>query len=466
MKLTYNKRAYFYALVMMACLCSLYAGLVDLDYYWQADLGMHELRFLDFNWCRNQVWGTKGLGEYLDHEWLCNIFFYLLYGFGEYRVLVTKFFISLITGITLIWYIRHEKKDLKDWQCITLVMVILTYSLIFLKVKAYSVSFLFVLVEIVLLREYSSEVGHKTFIKLLALCILWSNFHSGSVPIFFVIAGTFYLFQYRTKKVFAYGVLCFLSTFLNPYGYRLMLFNMTHFFDKTMKSIIRDWDGIDLSKPIGVAVFILIFMLVYLMIKTKEKAIEEVVLVILMIYMSISSIRHTIYLFPFLILYICRADLDFKLRVDWRCAGVVGLFVCILSVQSGIRDKEGYNFRYMSPELEQLVLDTCNGDSTGLFSDGDSSSVLPLGLKDFRTGAYPLVASRTQDCLTLTAYGGVDSIKRIIEYYGLDKFLFCRWNLHTEYYDITNPLYDYLSSSPEYELLYDSDFLCYFVRKD
>ena len=46
MKSTYNKRAYFYALVMMACLCSLYAGLVDLDYYWQADLGMHELKFL------------------------------------------------------------------------------------------------------------------------------------------------------------------------------------------------------------------------------------------------------------------------------------------------------------------------------------------------------------------------------------------------------------------------------------
>lgn len=463
---TYNKRTYFYALVMLACLCSLYAGLVDFDYYWQVDLGMYELKFLDFNWCRNQVWGTKGLGEYLDHEWLCNIFFYLLYGCGEYRVMVTKFCISLLTGVTLIWYIKHERKDLKDWQYLALVIVILTYSLIFLKVKAYSVSFVFMLVEIVLLREYSSELGHKTFIKLLALCILWSNFHSGSVPIFFAIAGIFYLFRYRTKKVFSYGVVCLLSTFLNPYGYRLMLFNMTHFFDKTMKSIIRDWDGIDLSKPIGVVVFVLIFMLVYLMINTKEKAIEEVVLVFFLIYMSISSVRHTIYLFPFLISYICRADLKSELRVDWRCAGIVGMFVCFLSVQSGVRDKVMYNFRYTSPELEQLVIETCNGDSTGLFSDNSSVSVIPLGLQDFCTGAYPLVASRTQDCLTLTAYGGVDSVKRIIEYYELDKFLFCRWNLHAGYYDITNPLYDYLSSSPDYELLYDSDFLCYFVEKN
>lgn len=91
--------------LILACLCTSCMGLIDFDYYWQADLGRYELLFGDFNRCYSQVWGVTS-GTYLDHEWLCNIFFYVFSGFGEYSVLITKMVMALIIGAGIVFVLR------------------------------------------------------------------------------------------------------------------------------------------------------------------------------------------------------------------------------------------------------------------------------------------------------------------------------------------------------------------------
>lgn len=117
-----------------------------------------------------------------------------------------------------------------------------------------------------------------------------------------------------------------------------------------------------------------------------------------------------------------------------------------------------YNLDVMPKELEELLI---NSDNDGLFTS--SVDVIHLGMKSFYTGAYPLHPDRMQDALTLLAFGNDEQIKAIIDHYGLNKFVFCKWNERCEYYQIENPLYGYLKNNPGYQCLYDSDNLCFYV---
>lgn len=124
----------------------------------------------------------------------------------------------------------------------------------FFKVKAYSFSVLFLLLELQFLRE-----GKR---NLLWLCILWANTHSGSVILFIGVYGAYVLFN-KFKGIKGL-LISSLGILINPYGLSLMVFNIHHALDKTMGLVITDWVCLDAGTGLGILVLALAVFTFYI----------------------------------------------------------------------------------------------------------------------------------------------------------------------------------------------------------
>ena len=447
-------------------------GLADMDYYWQKDLGKAIVKDFNFNSCYNQVWGNKGVGVYYDHEWLTNVIFYL-FSLIPYKPLIwLKLFICILTGIETIRFLKEFK--LNENLSFKVYAVFLLYAiniLVFCKIKAYSLSVLLFMEEIILIERYKSSDTNslKYIVRLGILCVLWTNIHSGSMPLFFVVAGVYWLFCFRTKKLLLQGVVIAFTTLINPYGYKLILFNFIHNFDKTMKSIILDWKGMDAKFEIGAICALIILMFIFLVTKQLKLHLPHFILSLLLIYMSFCSLRHIIYLIPLLYLYIIYFDVSIEYNIHSSRLNVLtfNIILAILVIFNTLFscNYKDYSCNFVDSKLNYLIDTTIDADSTGLFNEHDFISMTNYGKKNFITGAYPLIAQRYKDACVLLKHGTYSQISDIIDYYKLDKFIFNKYNSDVTYYKLVNPLYDYLVNSSEYKCLYDSDKLVYFIRK-
>lgn len=448
-------------------------GLADLDYYWQADAGRKIVESLDFNGIRSQVWGVAGIGEYYDHEWLMNIIFYFFSLIPFRPVMWLKLAICLLTGFEVIRFLKEydfPKKAYGKWLAVF--VIYMAYILIFCKVKAYSVSVVLLMEEMVLIERYRKtyKLSSQYLWRLGLLCVLWTNLHSGSVPLFFVVAGVYWLVHFRTIKLLASGVVIALSTMLNPYGYKLLLFNFEHNFDDTMKSIILDWKSIDAKTVLGVLCASLVIVFICLCVSQYTLNKVHFTLGLIFVFMSLGSARHIIYLIPILFVLVryCKLPSPHYLKSVCMYASLCIVCTAILGVVTVFTsyNYEDYSMDLVDDKLESLIYSTIDSESLGLFNDSDYIVMTEYGRKNFTMGAYPLVAKRQQDTLILTRYGTQKQVESIIEYYGLSSFIFNKYNYGVEFYDIVNPLYEYLSCNDEYECLYDTDTLVYFVRKE
>lgn len=445
-------------------------GLADLDFYWQRDIGREIISSLNFNSIRNHVWGSLGVGEYYDHEWLMNVVFYIFSLISFKPLMWLKLVICLVTGLEVIRFLKeYDFTDKMYDKWIEVFLVYATYVLIFCKIKAYSISVVLFMEEIVLIERYMKSKSDKYLLRLGLLCILWTNLHSGSIPLFFVVAGIYWLVHFRSRKLIASGVVIALTTMINPYGYKLVLFNLQHNFDKTMKSIILDWKSIDAKTGLGVVCALLIIVFVYLCVRQSTLNKVHFSLGLVFIFMSLGSARHIIYLFPILFVLIRYVDIKISVvSIVYKYISLLLVCVSTLGVVTvfTVNSYKEYSMDMVDNELESLIYSTIDNESNGLFNDSDYIVMTEYGRKNFTMGAYPLVAQRQQDTVVLTRYGTKSQIESIIEYYGLTKFIFNKYNSAVKYYDIVNPLYEYLSESDDYECLYDKDTLVYFIRKE
>lgn len=462
-------RDWFDICILFISVLGIYAGLSDLDYVWQADLGRQILQEGNFNGCYNQIWGSLGVAEYYDHEWLCNIIFYL-FSLIPYKPLIwLKLFICLLSGLTFIYFSKEfELNNLSNFKKYQMLLVIAIYSLVFCKIKAYSFSVAFLMIELILLNKYRKNEDNKLLIWLCILCIVWTNIHSGSMPLFFVVAGIYWLVSYRNKKLIGVGCLILLSTCINPYGYKLLVFNFIHNFDSTMKVIIKDWISLDAKTSIGLCCTLFILWSIVLIANTKSINKPILYLSICVLYLTFGSVRHFIYFVPLLLLIIKDSDLDLTLKFDNTYLVLFSLGLSILVCFSTFTgDYDSYSYNYVDSELEKLIYEI--EDSEGTFNDHSFVDLVRYGKQDFITGGYPLHSQRVVDTYTIINNAGVADVEKIIDYYKLDKFIFNKYNLlnfEKTGYLITNTLYNYLIDNEDYELLYDSEELVYFRKKE
>ena len=461
---------WFYICIFAIFALSVYAGLADFDYYWQVDLGKQIVKNGDFNGIYNQSWGSLGISTYYDHEWLTNILFYFVSLIGIKGISVMKLLISLFLATCTTLYIRSEKKELNIVSTIELIVFFFILSTVFIKVKAYCISIGFLLLEVMFLKQYKRSRSNKYFIYMLILLLFWTNMHSGSMPLFFGVAGIYWLIYLRDeKKILLYGVGYLLSTLINPYGYKLVVFNLLHNGDRTMKQYVLDWRALDAKTATGVLCAFVIFMCIVSLYKVSlKKHLFDIVMLFVVIFLGLQSVRHLIYLTPFIISI--ALDTKFTLKkftseqLSYISLFFIGLAILVnVSTFSSKDYKENYAMDYVGHDLKQLLINTNKDDCSNIFTaDIDMWS---LGLKSFSSGAFPCTKQRFEDSYLIMYCGSDSQIKQVIDYYGLTKFVFSKNNILIDYYNVNNTLYEYLASNDEYECLYDSDFYCYFVKK-
>lgn len=267
-----------------------------------------------------------------------------------------------------------------------------------------------------------------------------------------------------------YGVGCLAATLVNPYGYKLLVFNLRHNFNPTMKRLVLDWRPLDTKEGVGTCLFLLVLVFLWCLWRLEwQSCVFEVVMLLVLLYMSMGSARHLGYLLPFLLVLLARAGCGFSLNRGYL--GYLSFFLCGLSVLVMVSTPLSSGFEvswmahYADDELEGLLRRT-NADDVG-GSDGLLAmdlEVWSLGLQSFDSGAYPATEQRTLDSYAMLNCASAVEAESIIGYYGITKLCFCKWSNLVFYYDFLVPLYGYLAGNPDYVCLYDGEFYCYFVK--
>lgn len=460
----------FYLVIGFICMISLYAGLADYDWYWQCELGKAIITEGNFNGIYDLTWGSLGVSEYLDHEWLTNIMFYVVSLTGQYAISVAKALICVAYALSTCYFLESMNKKVNDVSMLAIGFYLFVMAAVFIKVKAYIISVVFLLLEVVFLRKYKESRETKYFIFMGILLLVWNNMHSGSIPLFFIVAGVFWLTELkRDKRVLMTLPAYLFGLVVNPYGPNLILFDIEHNFDPVMKELVLDWRCIDGKESLGQICTVIVLLVMFFLIGTKLKRHAfDLVMIGVVFVMSFQSARHLIYLAPFF--YSIVLDNEYDLDIGETARTFASLFcvgIAVLSMMQAFGSTTyatSYAMDYMEPELVDAVVETNSETSDGFFGYGDQ--VWTLGLKSFVSGAFPCTRERTMDSYEMQNSASDARIAEIIEKYGLTKFLSVKYNQAASYLEGNGLLYDYLASHDEYELLYDSDYYFYFVRKD
>lgn len=456
--------------VIGICLLTIGFGLADLDFYWQVRCGQSIITNHDFYSLNTVSWVDWDIGQYYDHEWFTNILFFLFMSiFGLKGIFVIKIVISSIVALAIVKFTRHYNKSLDGVNYVLLcIMLFLVSSLVF-KVKAYTLSVVFVMYELILLDKYRQDENKniKEYApKLFLLVLLWNNMHSGSILLFFGIAGIYWLFALRERKSLLLGIISAITTLINPYGYKLILFDVLHNGNKVMKSLIMDWRAIDGKTTEGILGIIILFIVIVSMILNEKKDLTIYVLTFIMMFLTLQSERHIIYLMPLGIYHICNmknvAQIKIKEYIVWLNLIVVTM-VGTIFVKTFINPdyEKDYCMRTLDSELLEIVQE--NGYE-GLFTSDDV--LLAYGGKPFMIGAYPLNEGRTITTYFMNKYANPTYIENIIENYELNKFLINTTSTDIESMNYYSLLYDYLSNNDDYEMKYSDEYYSYFIRKE
>ena len=461
-------------LIFVACFVSIGFGLSDWDYFWQCDLGEAIIKHGNFNATYDLMWGEKGLGEYYDHEWLSNVIFYLFDSMGQYGIVLLKFAITLFVAITVILFIKKFNKSLDNINgFLTLVCVLVIASICF-KVKAYTISLGFEILEILMLYEYKENKNlFKSIVKSSILVILWNNMHSGSVPLYFVIACIFFITElWFDKNVIVIGLINAIELLINPYGYKLILFDFLHNGNKVMKKYNDDWQPFNTNNTVSVILFILFAItLLALLLNKKEKNKFNILLFMGITFISLGSVRLIIYMLPVTIIAlndIELTELDFSktFYIAFSCLSTVMILSSFIHIFTMDNFKRDYLCLYIDDNLADLIKVTNEDTCDGLLNE--EIDLEYYDLKMFFTSGYPSCEERVNDTYYLNFMASDMQKQQIIDYYGLSKFVVKTLSVHDFYKTkgTKSNLYDYLNENDNYVKLYESPIYSYFVTKE
>ena len=451
---------------------SLIVAVTDYDFVWQTILGQKIVREHTFYGLSDLIWSTKYKGWYLDHEWLTNVIFYLVTScFGEIGgILCYKIFIAVILSIELL--ILGKLYNINNFYTpasLVCLVVGIVYALNYINFKAYNISLLLLLALVILLENYvKGQVSYKGLaVGYLSILVLWNNLHSGSVFLAIVVAFLYWVLCIKDKATFILGCCSILCLCVNPFGYKLVLFDIYHFSNTVMKSISTDWAAINTSTLTGkVILFSLIvgfLCLIYCHATLKEPL---TLLYGLFASLTIVSARHFLYLYPFFVIVLlrCAVNIKDKEQIYKKVFILLSLLLCSIQIiyWLNIKDiKSEYLHHYITDDLLVKIQNTLQEDESG-FYDSDLD-VWHYGIKSFKVGAFTYTEEQNIATYTLN-HGSVTQIQDIIAKYGLNKFLIAKYKATPLGVQHTN-MYDFLNQSSEYVLLYETERLAYFIEK-
>lgn len=465
-------------------------GINGNDFWWHIKVGewiveerkipTHDI----FSW-----YGIAHNFEWIAHEWLSEVVFYLIYNkYGEAGIFLFSFGGAVLL-IMLIWKqtIKYAEKNFLISSIIYILLSVVV-SLFFYG-RPHIFSFFFLFHTLKSLYDYYDNPKSKKIFFLPIIAMLWSNFHGGSSNLVYILCIVFLavgMFSFQVgclcneKKdamwLLKLGMVTILTIggiLVNPAGIKLLCYPYENMTDTLMISIISEWQAPD-AKNIGqlFLYFFPIFLLIIgFVLENKKIRLIDAIIMAIFIFLFFRSVR-------FIVLwYIAASFCAFSYMPECKvkeittkyekiiCGIVFGVIFAVSGWSVGTMVHTMRHGEIISKVLsDEMVSIVRKNNPSRLFNDynlGESLifEEIPVFI-DARADMYSANEVLAEGCSLLLLQQLDESageqcidVQSIIEKYQFDALLILK----------SRPLYMYLlGCSDQYELVASDDMSAYF----
>lgn len=311
-----NKFTILFILILLSlCLFSMVFVVYEYDYFWHIKSGEYMVK--NNTILTHDVFSWFVTGKYwFSHEWLFEKILYNLSNiFGYLHIYIYCFvlFFSLLLSI----FIPNRKEYLKNIPFSMLWFIFSAIIFFFLQPRPHLITYLLIsLLLYILYNLYNNENSNKyLFIPFISL--IWVNVHGGSSNLVYIFPTIFFLCgifsfesskiknkKYSRRKLIKYAlsiILAFLPLFINPHGYKIILYPYQNMNNNLMIANINEWHCSNLNSMTHYAFFILAFLIFIIMFLSKKKIrLIDAIIFLFGLYLGLKSVRFWPFVYIFM----------------------------------------------------------------------------------------------------------------------------------------------------------------------
>ena len=282
---------------------------------------------------------------WINHEWLAELLFYAVYHyFGDAGLLIGK----LGIGVCIVMLLSRLCRYRASVPLVYVIVMILSISVISpgFMIRPQIFSFLFFTLFFYLFYLYF-ETGKNYLFLLPFLMVVWVNLHGGFL-IGWVFAAIVVTWKTSTcliskkneshlRSLWIWFLLTSLAIFLNPYGYKLLLFLYNSL---SIHRDIGEWDPVSLwdLSYLNLKILIVLCFVTFLITKSETKG-WEIIFIGMTLIAALRHQRHTpffgIIVVPYLVFGLSTIVQNIhkkfpKLTLTRASRNILAIFLCLL----------------------------------------------------------------------------------------------------------------------------------------
>lgn len=211
-----------------------FCKIADLDFWWHLKTG--QVIAATHSIPRQDVYSFTAAGrEYVDHEWLFQLFLYVIYAAGGPAGIAIAKCLVISTTLTLV-ALYAVRRGASHWVAGGLTFLGISAGVTRFIERPEIFSVLFAVVTYIVLDSYSRRGNRGLLLVLPVVCALWSNVHA-AVIVGLVIQLLFVAALAFERKLDRPVVLAFIGSIvasgINPFGFRVLTvpFELTRIID-------------------------------------------------------------------------------------------------------------------------------------------------------------------------------------------------------------------------------------------
>ena len=340
------------------------------DYLWHIKAGEYMFKNGILN---HDVFSWSMNGKYwMSHEWLFEVFIYLLrIVFGKAHLFIYTFSCTATLMFTI--YLTNKKNIMKNLTFSILWLSLFLLCMFFVQVRPHMLSFIFLAITIYFLYDLYKNENSKKIFFLPILSILWANVHGGSsnlpylLCLLFIIGG---LFKFKFGKIEASRLskkqfikyivvmlLCMACVCINVHGFKMFIYPYQNMMDKIMIENISEWKSTSLNNLSDYLyiLYVLLIVIVFLVSKKKFELID-ILLFGLCVFLGLKSVRfwfYTYIIMSYVIFnYVGKYEDDNKiLNIGLICFSIVFIVCFCINVKKFINIDYSYELKQKDIEF-------------------------------------------------------------------------------------------------------------------
>lgn len=281
------------------------------DIGWHLSIGKYIVENLRIPYSDFLSWTFYGK-EWLNTEWLTEIFYYIVFSFGEYKGLyLLKFVNILLISVAVYFYFLIIEVNRFNLLWFSPSLFFFAESIFTLRPDNYSVLFFILLVNFIESRK-SKDLNKKDYLFLSVLFLLWVNMHGGYF--YGLVLISIYLFSSAlmenlgyiynedkkirfnvTKRYFYILITALISSLINPHGYKIYSTILSHLqMIKKIELYICEWKNTDFLGSLSLKygfVSTVCFLIAYLVkfIRKRKLNLDDI---FLLLFFNLSGFLH------------------------------------------------------------------------------------------------------------------------------------------------------------------------------